>query len=88
MLEPDGLPGTKPQPLQPAVHTAATGTGGRAMERLLDQGFLSGLIDIAVKAGGIKVAGVASGIHQKLFDACAPCRKEEAAPLVDAEVVG
>ena len=49
---------------------------------------LSGLIDIAVKAGGIKVAGVASGIHQKLFDACAPFRKEEPAPLVDAEVVG
>ena len=49
---------------------------------------LSGLIDIAVKAGGIKVAAVASGIHQKLFDACAPFRKEEAAPLVDAEVVG
>ena len=49
---------------------------------------LSGLIDIAVKAGGIKVAGVASGIHQKLFDACAPFRKEDAAPLVDAEVVG
>ena len=48
---------------------------------------LSGLIDIAVKAGGIKVAGVASGIHQKLFDACAPFRKEDA-PLVDAEVVG
>jgi hypothetical protein len=46
------------------------------------------LIDIAVKAGGIKVAGVASGIHQKLFDACAPFRKEEPAPLVDAEVVG
>ena len=49
---------------------------------------LSGLIDIAVKAGGIKVAGVASGIHQKLFDACAPFRKEDPAPLVDAEVVG
>ena len=48
---------------------------------------LSGLIDIAVKAGGIKVAGVASGIHQKLFDACAPFRKDDA-PLVDAEVVG
>ena len=49
---------------------------------------LSALIDIAVKSGGIQVAGVASGIHQKLFDACAPFRKEEAAPLVDAEVVG
>ena len=49
---------------------------------------LSGLIDIAVKAGGIKVAGVASGIHQKLFDACAPFRKEDPAPLVAAEVVG
>ena len=48
---------------------------------------LSGLIDIAVKAGGIKVAGVASGIHQKLFDSCAPFRKDDA-PLVDAEVVG
>ena len=48
---------------------------------------LSGLIDIAVKAGGIKVAGVASGIHQKLFDACAPFRKDDA-PLVDAEVLG
>ena len=48
---------------------------------------LSGLIDIAVKAGGIKVAGVASGIHQKLFNACAPFRKDDA-PLVDAEVVG
>ena len=48
---------------------------------------LSGLIDIAVKAGGIKVAGVASGIHQKLFNACAPFRKDDA-PLVEAEVVG
>jgi hypothetical protein len=36
---------------------------------------LSGLIDIAVKAAGIKVASSAGGIHQKLFDACAPFRE-------------
>ena len=48
---------------------------------------LSALIDIAVKSGGIQVAGKAAELHQKLFDACAPFRKEDA-PLVDAEVVG
>ena len=37
---------------------------------------LSQLIDIAVKSGGIQVAGKAAELHQKLFDACAIFRPE------------
>jgi hypothetical protein len=48
---------------------------------------LSNLIDIAVKSSGIQSAGAAAHLHQKLFDACSIFRKEEPAPLVDAEVV-
>jgi hypothetical protein len=48
---------------------------------------LSNLIDIAVKSAGIQSAGAAAHLHQKLFDACSIFRKEEPAPLVDAEVV-
>jgi predicted DNA-binding protein (UPF0251 family) len=44
---------------------------------------LSGLIDIAVKSAGIKVAVSAGGIHQKLFDACEPFRG--ATPSLDEE---
>ncbi len=48
---------------------------------------LSNLMDVAVKAAGIQSAGAAAHLHQKLFDACQIFRKEEPAPLVDAEVV-
>ena len=48
---------------------------------------LSNLIDIAVKSAGIQSAGAAAHLHQKLFHACEIFRKEEPAPLVDAEVV-
>jgi hypothetical protein len=48
---------------------------------------LSNLLDVAVKAAGIQSAGPAAHLHQKLFDACQIFRKEEPAPLVDAEVV-
>jgi hypothetical protein len=37
---------------------------------------LSQLIDIAVKSGGIQVAGPAAEIHSKLFAACAIFRPE------------
>jgi hypothetical protein len=48
---------------------------------------LSNLIDIAVKSAGIQSAAPAAHLHQKLFDACEIFRKEEPAPLVDAEVL-
>ncbi len=48
---------------------------------------LSNLMDTAVKAAGIQSAAAAAHLHQKLFDACQIFRKEEPAPLVDAEVV-
>ena len=48
---------------------------------------LSNLMDVAVKAAGIQSAATAAHLHQKLFHACEIFRKEEAAPLVDAEVV-
>ena len=48
---------------------------------------LSNLMDTAVKAAGIQSAAAAAHLHQKLFDACEIFRKEEPAPLVDAEVV-
>jgi hypothetical protein len=44
-------------------------------------------MDVAVKAAGIQSAAPAAHLHQKLFDACQIFRKEEPAPLVDAEVV-
>ena len=37
---------------------------------------LSALIDIAVKSGGIQVAGPAAEVHSKLFAACAIFRPE------------
>ena len=48
---------------------------------------LSNLMDVAVKSAGIQSAATAAHLHQKLFHACEIFRKDEPAPLVDAEVV-
>lgn len=41
---------------------------------------LSGLIDLAVKSAGVKVAASAGNLHQKLFDAAEPFRDPDYMP--------